>query len=186
MKVTADDAFWNRDRLANLICRANASGSPGIHPIASTTSRNRPFTPRTPRPAFLRPVFPEQPRFGGVDDADGALTPGAVRHRRLLRLQVRALLFANADTICSAVEVASVLGIREADVRAARPGAARPCGRAMMAPFRLWLDALQAAGVVPRWDEDGELQPTAPSPRSRAGRSHAVPRLRPLGGPRRR
>ncbi len=186
MRVTTDDALWNRDRLADLICRANATGSPGIQPIVSITPRLRHPTARTAQPAFLRRVVPDQPSFGGVDDADAALTPLSTRHRRLLRLQVRALLFANADTICSAVEVASVLGIRESDVRAARPAAARPCGRALMAPFHMWLDALRAAGILPGWGGDPSPHPVASTPPSRPGRSPTAPRLQPLGGPRRR
>lgn len=116
-----------------------------------------------------------EPSFGGVED-----DPDRRWDRRLARLQVRAMLFANPDTPCSSEEVAAVLGLRQGTVRDARPTTARSMGRALVAPFGHWVVALRRAAVPPSWPtelDDGLDRPLAPRTHARA------PRLLPLGGP---
>ena len=125
-------------------------------------------------PSTLRPLLRCQEfEFAGAPEA---------WDRRMARLRVRALLFANPDTPCSASEVASVLGVRESAVRDARPASARKLGRALVAPFAHWLRSLNRAGVLPAFTD---LEGDAPGRPRRARGASRAPRLVPLGGPHR-
>lgn len=186
MYVSADDAFWNPMRLADLVTRVNA------------TARARGTTPRRPLPvtspgAMAADRTPSSsswldeghPVFGGFDDdADGVAPSHSSRRLQALdRLKARALLFANPETPCSTLEVANVFRLRERRVRDARPNTAQWIGRAWMAPFGHWLVALRHAGLVPVWPDEMELPTAAPPPRSCAPARHRSGHLRPLGGP---
>lgn len=133
---------------------------------------------RVRRVALDAPVrhVPDGPSFGGLDEepADERASR-RVQADRLRRLQARAALYATPATLCSTQDVADVFGVREADVRAARPASARRLGRAWMAPFGEWLMAL---GI----DLDA-LVAQAELPRVVRTRTPAAPTLRPLGGP---
>ena len=94
---------------------------------------------------------------------------------RLRRLHARAALFATPETFCSTQDIADVFGLRESDVRAARPLTARRIGRACMAPFGDWLVAI---GI----DLDALADRTAAT-RAPTVRTVDTPTLRPLGGP---
>jgi hypothetical protein len=124
--------------------------------------------------APVRP-FPDEPRFGGEEDAEAPATR-RVQADRLRRLQARAALYATPDTLCSTQDIADVFALREADVRAARPPSARTIGRAWMAPFGDWLRAL---GVDLAFLATAQPEP----PRAARTRTSAVPTLVPLGGP---
>lgn len=124
---------------------------------------------RLDRPLRRLDAFPS---FGG-DDAPQASKQ--TQADRLRRLHARAALFATPETFCSTQDIADVFGLRESDVRAARPLTARRIGRACMAPFGDWLVAI---GI----DLDALADRTAAT-RAPTVRTVDTPTLRPLGGP---
>jgi hypothetical protein len=121
-----------------------------------------------------RRIVPDVPSFGGGDEEVVPASP-RVQADRLRRLQARAALYATPATLCSTQDVADVFGLREGDVRLARPASARRLGRAWLAPFGDWLVAL---GIdLPALAEAVE---EIRAPRTR---TVTLPTLRPLGGP---
>lgn len=131
---------------------------------------------RVRRVALDAPVrrLPDEPSFGGEEEPEQP-APRRVQADRLRRLQARAALYATPGTLCSTQDIADVFGLRESDVRAARPASARRLGRAWLAPFGDWLAAL---GI----DLDA-LATANDRPRLIRTRTPAAPTLRPLGGP---
>jgi hypothetical protein len=169
MRVTAQDLATSRERLGQaLVDRVPVSAS------------------QRPGHLWLVPSpLPDSPAFGGPlsDDEDS----GPKRRQRgelHRRLALRARLYAQPATPCSAPEVAWVFGLRESDVRAHRPATAQRCGRAILAPFAHWLVCLETAGLLPSWERASEvaLHRAGQPPRSHR-RGSAAPKLLPLGGP---
>ena len=113
------------------------------------------------------------PTFGG--GADELPASRQLQADRLRRLHARAALFATRETLCSTQDIADVFGVREGDVRAARPATARQIGRAWMAPFGDWLAALHID-----LDALADRNDAVRAPRVR---EITMPALRPLGGP---
>ncbi|MFH1466502.1 MAG: hypothetical protein ABIO70_19110 [Pseudomonadota bacterium] len=174
MRTTVHDLATSRARLLPLLA---ARGPHQVPPLPNEEVRG-----------VVIP-FQGQPVFGGeIEDASEPNEPGRSRRSRqdrFQRLQTRAWLYAHPDTPCTAGDVAEILGLREGDVRAARPESIQPCGRGLLAPFGHWKAALEAAGLLPVWGEqapaDTPMVPT-PAPRARGLRAQ---RLANLGGPRR-
>ena len=124
---------------------------------------------RLDRPRLIRDGMPT---FGEGDDEPAS---GRLQADRLRRLHARAALFATPETLCSTQDVADVFGVREGDVRAARPASARRIGRAWMAPFGDWLVALHIDLDVLAAQTEARRAPRV--------REITLPTLRPLGGP---
>ena len=187
MFVSEDDAFWSMELgvvLTNVIAVHRQRGTTPRPPlsIAKTARRGR-VRCRVPWPATGQPVF------GGVEDSRAVGNSGPRRRGGgdpLLRVRVLALLYANPETPCSVPQVARVFGLREKDVRSARPGSAMKVGRALLAPFDHWLVTLRRAGLVPAWPEELEAPPKEASSPSSPRRRHRPGHLQPLGGPGRR
>jgi hypothetical protein len=172
MRVTAQDLATSRERLGQALV-------------------DRGSVPVSQRPGHLWLVpspLPESPAFGGplTDDGDEQDSSPRRRQRGELhqRLALRARLYSQPATPCSAPEVAWVFGLRESDVRAYRPTTAQRCGRAILAPFAHWLVCLEAKGLLPTWEPVNEAPPhhagRPPRPRRRGA---TAPKLLPLGGP---
>ena len=183
MRVRPDEAFWDRSHLIDLIFRVHAAAA-----IRGGTPRWP--IPRSDSPGSCMPDRPArwdrgcQPAFGGVDDAGTPdHLPASRRERNSLRVQVRAILYANPETPCSIEEVANVLGLREGDVRNARPDTAQLVGRALMAPFGHWLGGLRQAGLLPTWADDDDPRPVPVMPRQQAPARLRPGQIVPLGGP---
>ena len=187
MFVSEDEDFWSLELgvvLANIAAVHRQRGTTPRPPLAiAETVRLGRVRRRVPWPE------PRQPVFGGVEDG-GAEEDGGPRRRGggdpLLRVRVMASLYANPEAPCSAPQVARVFGLREGDVRAARPPSARKVGRALLAPFGHWLVTLQRAGLVPAWPEELEPPTKIPTSPPSTRRFSRPGHLRPLGGPGRR
>lgn len=146
--------------------------------VWSPPDRDRGTGLRVRRLALDQPVRVacDTPSFGGLnEDEDFRPATRRVQADRLRRLHTRAVLFATPETLCATQDIADVFGIAEGDVRASRPPTARRIGRAWMAPFADWLQAL-------RIDLDAMADQTD-APRRRSVREITAPTLRPLGGP---
>jgi hypothetical protein len=171
MRVTARDLDTSRARLAQSLVDHG--------PVP--TSRRRGHLWLMPSPAT------EGPAFGGPlsdnEDEQDSSPRRKVRGELHRRLALRARLYAQPATPCSAPEVAWVFGLRESDVRANRPSTAQRCGRAILAPFAHWLACLEAVGLLPTWEPVAEasLHRSGQPPRARR-RGSAAPKLLPLGG----
>ena len=183
MRVHPDEAYWNRSHLVDLIFRVHAAA-------AARGGTARWPTPRSNSSGSYRPGRPgrgeqgSQPVFGGVDDTAAPDGPSASRRERYsLRVHVRGILYANPETPCSVKEVSNVLGLREGDVRRARPDTAQHIGRALMAPFSHWLRSLRQAGLLPTWADDANPHPVAEILRQQARARPRSGQLKPLGGP---
>jgi hypothetical protein len=186
MFITEDEGFWSLElgivltNIATVHRRRGTAPRPPLA-IAAAAKRGR-VRRRVPWPTAGQPVF------GGVEDGRSE-EDGGPRRRGcddpLLRVRVMALLYANPEAPCSTPQVARVFGLRETDVRSARPPSARRVGRALLAPFGHWLVTLQRAGLVPAWPDELEAPSEGPSSPS-ARRRHRPGHLRPLGGPGRR
>jgi hypothetical protein len=172
MRVTAQDLATSRERLGQALV-------------------DRGPVPVSQRPGHLWLVpspLPDSPAFGGqLTDAGDELDSSPRRRQRgelHQRLALRARLYAQPATPCSALEVAWVFGLRESDVRAYRPATAQRCGRAILAPFAHWLECLETAGLLPSWELESEvaLHRAGRPPRAHR-RGSAAPKLLPLGGP---
>jgi len=184
LKVQPDEAFWDRGHLIDLIYRVHAAaavqGGPARWPTPRSNSSDSCITPYRP----ARCEWGGQPVFRGIDDGETPVPrPASRREHNSLRVQVRALLYCNPETPCSVEEVANVLGLREGDVRNARPGTAKRVGRAIMAPFGHWLVGLRQAGLMPTWTDDAEPHPLAAVPRPQARTRPRSGQIMPLGGP---
>ncbi len=172
MRVTAQDLATSRKRLGQALVDRG--------PVPASHRRGHLWL--VPSPAF------EGPAFGGplTDDGDEQDSSPRRRQRGELhrRLALRARLYAQPATPCSAPEVAWVFGLRESDVRVCRPTTAQRCGRAILAPFAHWIACLETAGLLPSWEPVSEatLHRAGQPPRARR-RGPAAPKLAPLGGP---
>ncbi len=172
MRVTAQDLATSRTRLGQDLVERG--------PFRSSQRRGHLWL--VPSPASDRPAF------GGplTDDGDEQDSSPRRRQRGELhqRLALRARLYAQPATPCSAPEVAWVFGLRESDVRAFRPTTAQRCGRAILAPFAHWLVCLETAGLLPSWEPVSGVAPhragQSTHPRRRGS---TAPKLLPLGGP---
>ncbi|MBN1335085.1 MAG: hypothetical protein JXB39_03905 [Deltaproteobacteria bacterium] len=71
------------------------------------------------------------------------------------RVQARAALYAAPETLVTATDVAFAIGLRDAEVRAARPASARRVGRTWRAPFRDWLVILDLEVLNAQEEEGG-------------------------------
>ena len=184
MITSESDTFWTTIQLHILVAAVRAfhhghgttpqppiALSPQLLHIATYAAAHQPAS--------------DTPSFGGVHGDDGSAAGKRPREPRSppsqRRLWVLALLYANPLTPCTVPQVAHVFGLRESDVRSARPNTARKVGRAMMAPFGHWLVELQHAGLVPVWRP--EYDPPQPSPTRSTLPSPRTNHLRPLGGP---
>lgn len=185
MYISADEAFWNRSHVVDLITR--------VYTVCALQGRFVTWPLVSPEHAHEEydlsqwgstPVAAGLPVFGGVDENGGPEPPGSTRRgRKSWRIQVRALLFANPDTPCSVEEVANVLGIQEGKVRGVRPATAQYVGKALMAPFGHWLVSLRDAGILPTWTEEGEASNVVREPRRAPPARRHGGQLEPLGGP---
>ena len=174
MRVTAHDIATSRTRMAPVLARGIVLDFPPVRQGDDIVSG-----------------FHHGPVFGGDSGKQGVL-PGASRSparrerkQRFERLQVRAFLYQNPATPCTAQDVAEVFGLRESAVRSCRPVTAKKCGRGLLAPFSHWRTALERAGLLPTWksellDDEGRVA----RPR-RARARDKVHRLSPIGGHRR-
>jgi len=185
MRVNADEIYWSYELgvvLASLHAAHRRLGTRPRPPVPIA-----PWAMRGRVRQRLRWAWGGEPVFGGEGEAPPADEPGArhaVRGDPLLRVRVLALLYGNPATPVSVPQVARVFGLRDSDVRAARPASAAPIGRAMMAPFSHWCTSLEQAGLIPSWPAELEApaqQP--PRPAFTSGSRAAHGRLRPLGGP---
>ena len=172
MRVTAQDLANSRTRLGQALVDRG--------PVLA--SRRAGHLWLVPSP------LPDSPAFGGplTDDGDEQDSSPRRRQRGELhqRLALRARLYSQPATPCSAPEVAWVFGLRESDVRAHRPATAQRCGRAILAPFAHWLVCLETAGLMPSWEPVSEIAlHRAGQPSRSRRRGPAAPKLLPLGGP---
>ena len=172
MRVSAQDLVTSRERLGQALVDRG--------PVLA--SRRAGHLWLVPSP------LPDSPAFGGQfsDDEDEQDSSPRRRQRGELhqRLALRARLYTQPATPCSAPEVAWVFGLRESDVRAYRPTTAQRCGRAILAPFAHWLVCLEHAGLLPSWEPMSEAtQHGAGRPPRARRRGSTAPKLMPLGGP---